>query len=98
MSPKSAKLDLQPTSINFSGFSDTKKATYAVKLELFAEIDPQASKVHHSARDVELKLQKKDLKEEFWPRLLKTEARQHYLKTDFDKVRLCPAVLSERTY
>ena len=33
------------------------------------------------------KVRKKELKEEFWPRLLETKQRVHFLKTDFDKVR-----------
>jgi hypothetical protein len=31
-------------------------------------------------------LRKKELKEEFWPRLLKENKKQHFLKTNFDKV------------
>jgi hypothetical protein len=30
-------------------------------------------------------LRKKELKEEFWPRLLKDNKKVHFLKTDFDK-------------
>jgi hypothetical protein len=33
-----------------------------------------------------LVLRKKELKEEYWPRLLKDSKKVHYLKTDFDKV------------
>jgi hypothetical protein len=33
-----------------------------------------------------LVLRKKELKEEYWPRLLKDNKKVHYLKTDFDKV------------
>lgn len=83
---KDMKLDIQPTGLTFTGYSDSKKATYHVALEFYAEIDPAQSKTHHSARDVELKLQKKELKEEFWPRLLKDSKKVHFLKTDFDKV------------
>lgn len=84
--PKSSlKLDLQPTSVSFSGHSESKKVDYEVKLELFSEIDPSASKVNHSSRVCEIKLQKKELKTEYWPRLLKDKAKQHFLKTDFDK-------------
>ena len=32
------------------------------------------------------RLRKKELKEEYWPRLIKETKRVHYLKTDFDKV------------
>jgi hypothetical protein len=31
-------------------------------------------------------LRKKELKEEFWPRLLKENKKMHFLKTNFDKV------------
>ena len=81
------KLDLQPTKLSFKGTSTSKKVTYAVELELFAEIDPKESKIHHTGRDIELVLRKKELKEEFWPRLLKENKKQHFLKTNFDKVR-----------
>jgi len=37
---------------------------------------------------VHFQLRKKELKEEYWPRLLKESKRVHYLKTDFDKVSL----------
>ncbi|KAK4543597.1 hypothetical protein LTR36_005492 [Oleoguttula mirabilis] len=83
--PKKLQLDIQPDHVNFSGYSETKKATYAVKLALYGEIDPSATKVHHTGRDVEMVLQKKDLAEEYWPRLLKDKAKVHFLKTDFDK-------------
>jgi hypothetical protein len=36
-----------------------------------------------------LVLRKKELKEEYWPRLLKDSKKVHYLKTDFDKVSGC---------
>jgi hypothetical protein len=87
VSPKDIKLDLQPTSLTFTGYSESKKANYHVELQLYKEIDPSASKTHHSARAVEFVLQKKDLEEEYWPRLLKDKAKVHFLKTDFDKVR-----------
>lgn len=80
------KLDLQPTKLSFKGTSTSKKVTYAVDLEFFAEIDPKESKIQHSGRDVTLVLRKKELKEEFWPRLLKDKAKVHFLKTNFDKV------------
>lgn len=83
---KDLQFDLQSSKVHFKGYSGSKKATYEVTLELYAEIDTEASKIHHSARDLEMKLQKKELNEEYWPRLLKDKAKVHYLKTDFDKV------------
>lgn len=55
-------------------------------LEFYAEIDPSAAKINHTPRDIEMVLQKKELDEEFWPRLLKDKAKVHFLKTNFDKV------------
>ena len=79
--------DLKITSKNVSFTGDSKKGVkYHVSLDLFAEIDPDNSKVNHSAREVELVLRKKELKEEFWPRLLSSTQKVHFLKTNFDKV------------
>ncbi|KAL8745372.1 MAG: hypothetical protein Q9190_002473 [Brigantiaea leucoxantha] len=78
-------LDLKPTGLTFTGTSDTKKTTYHVELEFWAEIDVENSKTHHSARDVFFVLRKKEMKEEYWPRLLKENKKVHFVKTDFDK-------------
>ena len=88
VSKESLKLDLKPTSLTFTGYSETKKASYHVELEFYEEIDVENSKTHHSARGVDMVLRKKELKEEYWPRLLKTSQKMHFLKTDFDKVIL----------
>jgi len=79
-----ASLKLNPTNVSFAGPSG-KGVTYSVSLDLFAEIDPENSKVNHTDREVELVLRKKELKEEYWPRLLKDSKKVHFLKTDFDK-------------
>jgi hypothetical protein len=79
------KLDLQPTKLTFTGTSTSKKVTYHVELEFYDEIDPKESKIHHTGRDIALVLRKKELKEEYWPRLLKESKKMHFLKTDFDK-------------
>ncbi|KAI8941397.1 hypothetical protein NX059_002620 [Plenodomus lindquistii] len=79
------KLDLKEQSLSFKGTSSSKKLTYAIDLEFFAEIDPKESKISHSGRDISLVLRKKELKEEYWPRLLKENKKMHFLKTDFDK-------------
>lgn len=79
------KLDLKPTGVTFTGHSDTLKKTYHLELEFYAEIDPDASAVNHTAKNVEMKLRKKELSEAYWPRLLKDSKKVHFLKTDFDK-------------
>lgn len=79
------KLDLKPTSLTFAGHSDSLKRDYHLELEFYGEIDTQESKINHTAKNIELVLRKKELKEEFWPRLLKDAKKVHFLKTDFDK-------------
>lgn len=54
-------------------------------MEFYAEIDESASKYNHTQKSSQFVLRKKELKEEFWPRLLKDAKKVHYLKTDFDK-------------
>lgn len=85
VSESKTKLDITATRLTFSGYSDTKKVTYHVELDLYGEIETEA-KLHHTARDVELVLTKKKLETEYWPRLLKDKAKAHFLKTNFDKV------------
>ncbi|KAJ6113469.1 Hsp90 binding co-chaperone (Sba1) [Penicillium sp. IBT 18751x] len=77
-------LKITPTEVSFTGKS-TKGVTYSVSLPLYAEIDPENSRVNHTDRSCELVLRKKELKAEFWPRLLKEAKKLHFLKTDFDK-------------
>lgn len=79
------KLNLKPTGLTFTGHSDSLKKDYSLELEFYAEIDDKASKVHHTGKNVELKLQKKDLDDSHWPRLLKEKKKYHFLRTDFDK-------------
>jgi len=83
--PSNLKLQLKPQGLTFSGHSDSLKRDYHVELEFYAEIDEKESKINHTAKNVEMVLRKKELKEEFWPRLLKDAKKVHFLKTDFDK-------------
>jgi len=82
---ESLKLDLKPTGLKFEGTSDTKKTTYLLDIEFFAEVDTENSKTHHTPANIQMILRKKELKEEYWPRLLKDKAKVHFLRTDFDK-------------
>lgn len=80
----SADLKLTATNVSFTG-TNLKGTKYHVSLDLYAEIDPENSKVNHSPRGVELVLRKKNLGAEYWPRLLKESKKVHFVKTDFDK-------------
>lgn len=81
-------VDMKTDSLTFTGHSTSKKTTYHVKLDFYGEIDVENSKTNHTSRDVEFHLRKKEMKEEYWPRLLKESKKVHFLKTDFDKVRI----------
>jgi len=83
--PSKVKLELKPQSLKFAGHSDSLKRDYHLELEFYAEIDEKESKINHTAKNIEMVLRKKELKEEFWPRLLKDAKKVHFLKTDFDK-------------
>jgi len=84
--PKSElKLDVQNTKLSFLGTSTSKNLTYKADIEFFADVDAGETKINHTGRDVELVLRKKELKQEYWPRLLKDKAKVHWLRTDFDK-------------
>ncbi|APA08652.1 hypothetical protein SS1G_02387 [Sclerotinia sclerotiorum 1980 UF-70] len=82
---KEPKIELKSQSLTFSGYSESLKRAYAVTLEFYAEIDESASKYNHTQKNTQFVLRKKELKEEFWPRLLKDSKKVHFLKTDFDK-------------
>jgi len=84
--PKSLKLDLQPSKLTFTGTSESKKTTYHLEMEFYGEIDVENSKTHHTPANISFILRKKELKAEYWPRLLKSDKKVHYLRTDFDKV------------
>ncbi|KAI9928096.1 hypothetical protein ASPWEDRAFT_170906 [Aspergillus wentii DTO 134E9] len=81
---EAADLNLSSNNISFTGESK-KGYKYQVSLDLFDAIDVENSKVNHSAREIEMVLRKKELKEEYWPRLTKEKQKLHFLKTDFDK-------------
>lgn len=82
---KAPQIDVKSNSLTFSGHSDSLKRDYSVVLDFFAEIDTAETKVNHTSKNVQFILRKKELKEEFWPRLLKDAKKVHFLKTDFDK-------------
>lgn len=82
---KNLVLDIQPQSISFSGTSSSLKRQYEVKLDFYDEINVDETKINHSEKNLELVLRKKQLKEEYWPRLTKDNKKFHFLKTDFDK-------------
>ncbi|SCW04545.1 LAFE_0H15896g1_1 [Lachancea fermentati] len=84
-------LDLDATHLEFTAKSpghvgDEHEHKYHLRIDFYKEIDPESS-LHKVAngRDYFLKLYKKDLDAEYWPRLTKEKLKYHFIKTDFDK-------------
>ncbi|GAA6028072.1 hypothetical protein JCM8097_001858 [Rhodosporidiobolus ruineniae] len=88
-------LTVEGTKLSFSGktssLSDAKQGgsaahldakEYQFELELFAEAEEQKRAL--SGKSLKVVLQKKEAKEEYWPRLTKDKVRLNWLKTDFN--------------
>lgn len=86
LDPINIKLDLTSSSLKLSADSQDNGTHYSLELDFFDEIDTENShKNTESGHQIYLILRKKNLKEEFWPRLTKEKLKFHYIKTDFDK-------------
>lgn len=87
--PDIEKVDVkfEESSVSFRGEAKSAKDTntYAVKIDLYEKIDPEACKYENIGQKYwRLLLKKKDTTASFWPRLTKEKTRLHWLQTDFD--------------
>lgn len=80
-------LDVQPDKLYFRGVGNAEKNTYECTLEFFKEVDPSGPKKIVTDRNIQLVISKKEKSEPFWPRLLKSSQKVHYVKVDFNKWR-----------
>ncbi|SCU89939.1 LANO_0D06964g1_1 [Lachancea nothofagi CBS 11611] len=85
------KLELDSTHLDFSAQSpghvgDEDEHKYRLRIDFYKEIDAEKSLSRvANGRDYFLKLYKKDLDAEYWPRLTKEKLKYHFIKTDFNK-------------
>ena len=79
------KIQLDANRLSFSGVRGSDNARFAVELEFYAPINPEASKKAVTGRNVSFVLEKVEMEEKFWPRLVSTPAKLHYIHTDFSK-------------
>ncbi|ESK88948.1 wos2 protein [Moniliophthora roreri MCA 2997] len=82
--------NLTPTTISFKARAgDASKGIeekdYEFDLELFSEVIPEESSKRLNSRSLNLVLRKKELNEEYWPRLTKAKVKNAFIKTDFSK-------------
>ncbi|CAF3282309.1 unnamed protein product [Rotaria socialis] len=87
--PDIEKVDVkfEENSVSFNGQTTSvkEKNTYAVKIDLYEKIDPEACKYENIGQKYwRLLLKKKDTTVAFWPRVTKEKTRLHWLQTDFD--------------
>ena len=80
----SPKVELTADKLSVAG-KNSSGDVYELELEFYDSIDTENSKTFVSARGVSFVLRKAKVQTEFWPRLLKSSARRHFLHTDFDK-------------
>lgn len=76
-------LDLTKEGFHFNGVSNGKE--YDLKLDFFADIDPENSRFSHTGRGTFAVIRKAKAQEEYWPRLTKEKKKYFFIKTDFDK-------------
>lgn len=65
--------------------TDKHGKVYDLSLDLYAEIEPKATKQRNTDLNLVFVLQKKEDKAEFWPRLSSEKGKLHNVRTDFDK-------------
>ncbi|CAH6723191.1 co-chaperone protein Sba1p [[Candida] jaroonii] len=83
---KNVDLKLSPNNLKFTAEQVDGDKKYQLDLDLFDEIDVEnSSKNLDSGNHIYVLLRKKNLQEEYWPRLTKEKVKLHYIKTDFDK-------------
>ncbi|GMG39639.1 unnamed protein product [Ambrosiozyma monospora] len=81
--PENLKISLKPTELKVS--AQSRGQQYELDLQFFGTIDEEKSRYEVTGSHLFFILFKKELKEEFWPRLTKEKLKLHFLHTDFDK-------------
>lgn len=79
-------IKLEETKLFFQGKGGTENKHYELTIEFFKEINPSESKYAVWPRNIPVVVVKKE-DGPYWPRLLKENKKQHWLKTDFEKWR-----------
>ncbi|XP_067933740.1 co-chaperone protein daf-41-like [Watersipora subatra] len=81
---QSPDIQLTETTLTFKGKGGPHAEDHAVELEFYGELDTAKSKYVVNSRNIPMVLFRKE-EGPYWPRLLKSKTKVHWLKTDFDK-------------
>ncbi|KAG5445796.1 Co-chaperone protein daf-41 [Clonorchis sinensis] len=81
---KDKVLDLKDGSLRFKGKSGTPTPQeYAIELEFYGQVDPEASRQMSTDREIVMYIKKKESGS--WPRLLSNIKKAPWLKVDFNR-------------
>lgn len=81
---KEERVECTAEKISFEGIRSGDGAKFAVELELYANVDASSVKTVVGHREVSLTVKKAE-SGPYWPRLLKSSQKMHYIHTDFGK-------------
>lgn len=81
---KCSTLDITDDKLFITGVGGPDKAPFECNIEFYKPIDSSKVRRLSSDRSMEFIIPKKE-SGPFWPRLLKTTSKQHWLKVDFNK-------------
>ena len=81
---KNPKININGQDLTFQCLGDPKGISYRVKMILFKEISPNESRYVVRDREIEFVLKKKE-QGPYWCRLIKSMAKQHWLRIDFER-------------
>ncbi|CAG8846064.1 2142_t:CDS:2, partial [Gigaspora margarita] len=80
-------INVNKEKLSFEGIGDTEQKLYQFEINLYKEINPEASKHSQTARSIVLVLDKAKHGQQYWPRLQKDHVKITYLKTDFARCK-----------
>lgn len=83
---KNADVKFEDNKIIFKGQGGALNTKFNAEMELFKEIVPEKCRWEQTARLIFIHAEKKE-SGPFWPRLLNSKIKQHWLKVDFDKMK-----------
>lgn len=78
-------LDVTSSSLDLKAKSSTSEEEYDLHIDFFKEIDVSSIHKTITGSHIFFILVKKDLDEEFWPRLTKEKVKYRNIRTDFDR-------------
>ncbi|CAG8843458.1 18610_t:CDS:2, partial [Gigaspora margarita] len=80
-------INVNKEKLSFEGIGGTEQKLYQFEINLYKEINPEASKHSQTAHSIVLVLDKAKHGQQYWLHLQKDRVKITYLKTDFAKCK-----------